>query len=423
VGGGFMYNILSFSVELMKLFFLLKLMGYRTTKKLIAPCCMIAASFLAMWFLQDRIDSDTTVIILTLLIIACITLSIKGRNKTIAAFAGVYVLWFIDAFFMNVLELVFSKPIDLFAELTSLIILAAAFFAFKILKKPPLFSFESFGRGQVLLFVIGLICFALFIAPFQIADFKNDSAQMNTFLALVSTISGIFLIVISINAGQKHHYQAIANLTEKARKDQEKYFQLLLSKEEETKKFRHDFNNHLYSIKYLLEKGNTEQLKKYLDDMDSISAKLAPDIQTGNDIINAIICELRESYKNVNYTIDWQGYFPNDTKLAPVDISAIFYNLLSNAIEAIEKLPDDADRTISVIVKQANKLLYIGVKNPCAGKALRAGNGFTTSKKSSNLHGFGSQNVALSVHKYGGEIKYSIAENEFEAEIFFADLQ
>jgi signal transduction histidine kinase len=418
-----MYNILSFSVEMIKLYILLRLVGYSIKKKIIAPCCVIAASFIALWSLQGRLDNDTVLIISTLLIIVSLSLLIRGRNKTIAALAGVYVLWFIDAFLINVLALVLTDPLALFAELASLIIIAAIFVIFRIQRKPPLFTFASFSKKQVLLFVIGLISFAFFLAPYQIADFINDSIQMNTFLSLVSTISGIFLIVISINAGQKHHYQAIANLAEKARKDQEKYFQLLLNKEEETKKLRHDFNNHLYSIKYLLEKGNTGELKKYLDDMDIVSAKLAPEIHTGSDIINAIICELKESYKDVNYLMDWKGYFPSETKLAPFDLSSIFYNLLSNAIEAVEKLPGEADRTISVKVKHSHNLLYIGVKNPCMGKAIKAGSSFTTSKASSALHGFGSKNVALSVQKYGGELKYSIAENEFEAEIFFADLQ
>jgi len=156
--------------------------------------------------------------------------------------------------------------------------------------------------------------------------------------------------------------------------------------------------------------------------MDIVSENLKSEIQTGNDIINAIICQLRESYKDVNYIIDWNGYFKSDLKLAPIDLSSIFYNLLANAIEAIENMEEQEDKTISVTVKHSNDLLYFSVKNPCASRAVRAGSGFATSKMTKALHGIGSKNVAISVEKYGGEIKYNTGENEFEAEVFFFDL-
>lgn len=417
-----MYTVLRFLVEMAKLYLLLRLIGYNVTKKLILPCCVAAVSLIAVLFLQNNVVYDTFILIEELLIIVCIAFLFQGRNKTIAVVLSALIIWFIDVFFENILTILFSGAISIFTEFVSLLILAAVFIALKILQKPPLLVFESFGRRQVLLFIIGLITFMIYIAPYQTAGLVNDTLQFNKFLAVLSAISGVFLIVISINAGQKHHYKEVANLTEKMRKDQEKYFQLLLSKEEETKKFRHDFKNHLYSIKYLLENGNTRELKQYVDDMDIVSAKLKPEILTGNDIINAIICELRESYKGVDYIIEWNGLFPNDVDLAPIDLSSIFYNLLSNAIEAIEKLPQEADRTISVKVKQSHSLLFVSIKNPCAAKAIKAGGGFATSKKDKGFHGIGSQNIALNVKKYNGEIKYNITENEFEAEISFYDL-
>jgi sensor histidine kinase regulating citrate/malate metabolism len=270
--------------------------------------------------------------------------------------------------------------------------------------------------------MIGMLSFALYLVPYQLADLEINSARVNKFLGILSAISGIFLIVVSINAGQKHHYREIAGITESIRKNQEKYFRLLLSKEEETKRFRHDFNNHLYSIKYLLESGKTEELKEYVEGMNIISANLKSEILTGSDIIDAVICELRESYRDVNYKLYWNGFFQGDIKLAPIDLSSIFYNLLVNAIEAVEKLPDEDDRRISVKLRQSNNMIYFSVKNPCEAKAISKGGGFVTSKKSKMLHGFGSRNVAINVEKYDGEVVYSVSENEFEAEVFFYNL-
>jgi len=415
--------MLGFFIELIKLYLLQRLMGYAISKKLIAPGCAMIVSFAAVWLSRDNLDTNTFEILCGMLEIVSIALLIKGRNKFISVFFGVVVLWFVDIFFKSIFTMLFSGAIEPFVDSFSLVILATVTAVLKFLKKPPLIKFESFRKRQILFFMAGLLSFALYLVPYQIAGYENDSLQINRFLAIISAVSGIFLIVISINAGQKHHYREIASITESMRRNQENYFKLLLSKEEETKRFRHDFNNHLYSIKYLLENGKIEDLKKYVDGMDIVSAKLISEIQTGSDIIDAIISELRERYKYVNYTIDWNGFFQSADKLDPISLSSIFYNLLTNAIEAVDKLPEEEDRKIKVAVKQSNNLLYFSVKNHCVSKAVYMGSGFATSKKSRGLHGFGSQNVAISVEKYGGEIKYNISENEFEAEVFFFDLQ
>lgn len=418
-----MSTILSFSVELVKLYLLQRLMGYNTAKKLVAPCCVALTSFIFVWLLRDIFNGDMTEVICAVIAIIIISLFTRGRNKILSVFLGVVALWFVDIFFQSIFVTLFSESIEPFVDCVSLIILITVFIAYKLLKKPPLIIFETFDKKQVLLYIIGLLSFALYLAPYQIAGYENNIMQIDRFLAILSAISGVFLIVISINAGQKQRYMEIANITETMRKKQVQYFQLLLNKEEETKKFRHDLSNHLYSMKYLLENGKTESLKNYLDDINLISAKLKPEIQTGSDIVNAIICQLRESYKNVDYKIEWTGYFQSDIKIAPIDLSSIFFNLLANAIEAIENLPNQESRIINVIVKHSNNLLYFSVKNPCIGKAIRAGSGFATSKKIKSLHGVGSKNVAISVEKYNGEIKYNISDNEFEAEVFFYDLK
>ena len=416
-----MSNLISFFIELIKLYLLQRLMGYTTTKKLVLPCCVVIASFVFVWFLQEVFGKELIIITYNFLAIIIISLSFKGRNKLISTFLGMLTLWFVDYFIISIFTTLFSEPIELFSDSVSIIILAAIFGIFRLLKKPYLLKFETFNKKQVVLYAIGLFSSALYLSYYQMS-LGNNTTRVDKYLAIISSISGIFLIVISINAGQKRHYKEYADITEKMRKSQEQYFQLLLNKEEETKKFRHDFNNHLYSIKYLLENGKEDDLKKYINDMDIVSENLKSEIQTGNDIINAIICQLRESYKDVNYIIDWNGYFRSDLQLAPIDLSSIFYNLLANAIEAIENMGGQDGKTISVTVKHSNDLLYFSVKNPCASRAVRAGSGFATSKMTKALHGIGSKNVAISVEKYGGEIKYNTGENEFEAEVFFFDL-
>ena len=226
-----MVILLSFFIELIKLYLLQRLMGYSIAKKLILPCCVAIASFAAVWFLRKVFSEDEIVILTTLLTAIVISFFIQGRNKLISVFLGVIALWFVDTFFSNIFTILFPQLLGLYVECVLLIILAGVFVVFRLLKKPHPIKFETFNKRQVLLFGLGLFSFSLYMAQYQ-------EAVKNGAMTIISSISGIFLIVISINAGQKRHYKEHANITETMRKNQEQYFKLLLSNEEETRKFR-----------------------------------------------------------------------------------------------------------------------------------------------------------------------------------------
>ena len=417
-----MFYIFSFTAELIKLYLLQRLAGYNKTKRIILPCCMVIVSFIAIWLLQDILSSYDMIIFVTFIPVVSIALFIKGRNKIVFILLGTVILWFIDIFFLNMLTVLLPESLTPYTDFASLIILATIFFACRYFKKLPLIKFESLETKQVLFFMVGVVSYALYLTPSQIDWTQIDLYQLDNpsrisgFFTIFSSLSGIFLIIILIHAWQKNEYKITAQMTETLRKYQEQYFQLLLSKEVETKEFRHDFSNHLFNIEYLLENGKTVELKKYLNDMSHAAANLKPEIQTGSDVINATICMLRERYKHIGYIIQWNGYFHNDVKLAPIDLSSIFYNLLENAIEAVDKLPNDEDKIISVIISHKNNMLYFSIKNPVTGesKKLTKGNGLE--------RGNGLNIVARIVDNSDGKFKYTMDENEFTVEVSFFDL-
>ena len=71
---------------------------------------------------------------------------------------------------------------------------------------------------------------------------------------------------------------------------QEAYYKILLGKEEETRKYRHDLSNHMICLKQIVGQGQLEDVKTYIDSMyqnfDSIKNKV---YDTGNDIFNIML--------------------------------------------------------------------------------------------------------------------------------------
>ena len=92
-----------------------------------------------------------------------------------------------------------------------------------------------------------------------------------------------------------------------------------------------------------------------------------------------------------------------------MDISALFGNILDNAIESVQKLNEQEKRLIHLSVAKQKQFLRIRCENYCE-EQLKFENGMpVTTKKDRRFHGFGMK----SIKKYGGEIRW-FCDNRFE---------
>jgi sensor histidine kinase regulating citrate/malate metabolism len=219
----------------------------------------------------------------------------------------------------------------------------------------------------------------------------------------------------------KTYYQELAGINEKMLEIQRQYYKKTMEKDLEARSFRHDINNHFSVIQFLLEKGNINEIKKYVAELNYSVSNFYPVVQTGNDILNAIVTDLTDRYSNVKFKIEWKGLFPQETKIAAVDLCAIFSNLLINAVESVEKFHSKEILTISVAVRILNQNIVTTIKNPSLETTI-ADNIPATSKSLKALHGFGTKNALKHVEKYGGKLEFNCDENEFTAEILFLDI-
>ena len=99
----------------------------------------------------------------------------------------------------------------------------------------------------------------------------------------------------------------------------------------------------------------------------------------------------------------------------PVDICAIFCNLLDNAAEAASAVPDPERRIITPRVTRMGNLAHIAVGNSCVSAP--KGGDFATTKADKTLHGFGLKSVRASVSAYDGEMKIYARDGTFDVDI------
>ena len=105
---------------------------------------------------------------------------------------------------------------------------------------------------------------------------------------------------------------------------------------------------------------------------------------------------------------------PPDIFVSDLDISITLGNLLSNAMEALEKLQDDAERKLSVSILYKMSTLYLEIKNTFSGSLKKIDKvTFKSTKKDSRNHGYGLSNVNEVVEKYDGISSFTTEGNWF----------
>ncbi len=140
-------------------------------------------------------------------------------------------------------------------------------------------------------------------------------------------------------------------------------------------------------------------------------------VETGNEAVNVVLAEkimLCEKAKICfEYMVDGQSLsFMNQAELY-----ALFGNILDNAIEAVRKLPEDADRYIDLKVSRKMGMILVHCENAYSG-ALQFEDALPiTTKTDKRYHGYGLRSVRLLVERYNGSMKIHTSGNVFALDI------
>lgn len=179
--------------------------------------------------------------------------------------------------------------------------------------------------------------------------------------------------------------------------------------------WRHDYRNHIQTMKAYAAAGDWEAIKNYLDLLDKDLTTVDTVIKTGNAMTDAILNSKISLAKAKHIQVVADAHIPVKLKTSEIDLCCIIGNLFDNAIEASEKLPED-ERVIRVYMDIKGTQLYISFTNFTAGKKLKKlGNMFATTKGEG--HGFGLVRIDAIVERLEGYISRNSEDGAFTTEI------
>ena len=179
--------------------------------------------------------------------------------------------------------------------------------------------------------------------------------------------------------------------------------------------WRHDYRNHIQTMKAYAAAGNWEAIKNYLDLLDTDLNTVDTVIKTGNAMTDAILNSKISLAKSKDIQVSADAHIPVKLKISEIDLCCILGNLFDNAIDASMKLPPD-QRLIRVYMDMKGTQLYISFTNFTAGKKLeKVGGLFRTTKGEG--HGFGLVRIDAIVERLEGYISRNSEDGAFTTEI------
>ena len=100
-----------------------------------------------------------------------------------------------------------------------------------------------------------------------------------------------------------------------------------------------------------------------------------------------------------------------------LDIYSFLKNVVDNAVEAVERLPEDREKFISLTARSEGGIITLHEENPCGHVVFE--NGIPKTQQDSDYHGFGMKSMIRIANKYGGAITASEKDGVFYLDAIF----
>lgn len=244
-------------------------------------------------------------------------------------------------------------------------------------------------------------------------------AEKNTIIILLIGTAAMILIGVLIISVYRLFVSQIDKRTLQYQSELlERHCQEVENMYRQARGWRHDYHNHIQTMKAHLAMGKLEELEKYLNELDTDLTAVDTIIKTGNVMIDAVLNSKISLARAKEITVKAKALVPKklNTSVRELDICLIIGNLMDNAIEACLKIQEPDNRFIRVYIDILRGQLYLYIMNAVGDSPRRKGHGYV-SGKSGRYHGFGLMRIDQVVERYHGYLERQDEEGVFATEI------
>lgn len=281
--------------------------------------------------------------------------------------------------------------------------------ALYISKKPNMTGKDTFRFMSVI--VVFAFIAVITLSQQTILPIADDTLDMWTILAVVSMMS---VLIFHMNR-QYEAEKELARLKAEQAELLERDYTTLNNAYAVNAKLFHDFHNHIGILQQLLSHSKLEAAMQYLDELQSPVLEMTETVWTGDETVDYIINSKAITARERGIQYQAQVEFPRHTNLRSADLCAVLGNLLDNALEAAQQIPEKEERFVHLTIRRINQMLVIKVENSFCNPPVFGDGAFITSKEKNGLHGWGLKSAQTAAEKYDGMVQTSYTDNIFRA--------
>ena len=234
---------------------------------------------------------------------------------------------------------------------------------------------------------------------------------------IVFTMMTVLLFrMVSMDADRKNRYQTEIAMLSLTRQHQQELSQMY----EDLTQRQHDYRHHLQTLQELVTGSGESTAKAYLETVlkDTDAEEM---IVTGNPGVDALLAAKRRLMREKGIAFQYSPYPLAELPLPTADFCSIVGNLLDNAIEGVQRIPDrPRNPTIHLTFSRSWNMFYIYCENPCDPSSITASKGrFVSSKKKDEpgLHGIGLHSIEAIAQRAEGRAEFGVEGDVFHAKV------
>lgn len=253
-----------------------------------------------------------------------------------------------------------------------------------------------------------LSCFSyerFFIRYLNLNIFGMSVSRLPVFIVFALIITAVLLILSVLNVRQ-------SNLAE-IKETEQRYYDEINRRYQESRKIRHDIQNHLLALNMLIESGNIDSAKKYINEVSEQTDLAAMPVKTGSEVLDALLFKKTEQAQEKQVSLIFEvSCSLMECGISDYDLCTVFGNIIDNAIEAVNEKD-----TVTVKLSNQHDMLYISCENVIRKPLKKRGDRILTTKPDALSHGYGIARVREIAARYEGAVQITDEGGKFLIEI------
>lgn len=276
-------------------------------------------------------------------------------------------------------------------------------------KRKKVYEFiQTISYGYILLVLVFLLCVSV-VAGTSYLVLNGEITQQvmrqtyffNMLCIAVALVICVVLFYLVFSRKKVQHEKEI----------EEKVYEREWKRYQSMRSFRHDVKKHLRVLHALGDRGDIEEIRKYIEEIGIEYNQNAVN-HTGDFILDYFIDYVINEWKDhADFSYEIDGKFPAEVDLNYRERCILWGNAMDNVKEALEK----AEKPFFEIhISHGGRAVFVEMINSCE---IKEGNILKTKKADRSQHGIGTANMRDIVKQNGGEITWHYEEGKMHVTI------